>query len=559
MRPANRELWILTYDQHGDQRILNFAKAFRAAGLRVKYFDPYIEFSPLPEGVKPVTVPFEETAVDLVALDANEVREMRNVVDKFSVSPSFACGVSLQSGPWLYRQVERVGEIYDLLRHAEGKEVVILDELKGWRTTTFDRPILEEALHGGFSLLANSCLSPRELASRLGASFPRAIYAHYDGPWLKIRSDDDPNSRGRYLVDFYGRRVRELRRYRRDEVESRSFFGLGFEYSDFRQSVYDFVETLGLVRDHLEEEGGLSPDAAAPEFVYVADLPVLPVAIMLKERFGTKVIIDCHEWWLEQEKIWNAGGRDRIAAIDAAERKLYPLCDARITVGDHLAEAMSRYFESPFIGMVTACPSRNTPSERLHLRARLGLPESTKLAIFQGSLTDRRNLDALAHAARYLAEDQRLVIVGGGAFRATMEDIARAEGAGHLCIFLGQVPHDVLEAYTLECDLGIIPYKAESDYYRMSMPNKLSEFHSAQIPLLVDASMSEIASIVRADGIGRVSDCSNPEELGRTMSSMLADATELAALRQAYTRAPARFSEPVLHAKVEKLIADLVT
>ena len=40
-----------------------------------------------------------------------------------------------------------------------------------------------------------------------------------------------------------------------------------------------------------------------------------------------------------------------------------------------------------------------------------GIPEGSRVAIFQGSMTDLRNLDNLARATRYLEEDCRLAVV----------------------------------------------------------------------------------------------------------------------------------------------------
>src|SRR5262249_20624441 len=149
----------------------------------------------------------------------------------------------------------------------------------------------------------------------------------------------------------------------------------------------------------------------APALVYVADLPTLPIGVMIKKTVKSILVIDCHEWWKEQIGLWSPHNRTLISTTDHYEKTLYPICDARITVGKKLADEMSDYFQIPFDSVYssiedTHCVEAGTDSSELWHK-RHGMPQGVKIAIFQGAITTLRNLENLAKATAFLESDQR--------------------------------------------------------------------------------------------------------------------------------------------------------
>ena len=53
------------------------------------------------------------------------------------------------------------------------------------------------------------------------------------------------------------------------------------------------------------------------------DLPTLPIGVMLKEVLGCTLMVDCHEWWYKQTRLWGKhlgredrpGGKERGGAL----------------------------------------------------------------------------------------------------------------------------------------------------------------------------------------------------------------------------------------------------
>ena len=89
---------------------------------------------------------------------------------------------------------------------------------------------------------------------------------------------------------------------------------------------------------------------------------------------------------------------------------------------------------------------------------------------FSGQHDGPANLDNLARATRYLEDDCRLVVVGGGDYQEkflhTLEKEGKPRAGGHGG--LGQ-PEQLLR-FTVNADLGVLPYSAVDEYYSTLFP-----------------------------------------------------------------------------------------
>lgn len=305
-------------------------------------------------------------------------------------------------------------------------------------------------------------------------------------------------------------------------IENDEVLGEEFDFTEFRSAIFDYSPILSRIKMELD----MHPDDS-PEIVYVADLPTLPIGIMLKKRIGCKLIIDCHEWWKEQSLLWEPQNKKRIEIIDKYEKSLYPCCDLRITVGHILAEKMGDYFAVPF-KTIYSCLTSGVNTETEHKKrdfwsSKAGLPSNARVAIFQGSLTTLRNLDNLIRASKFLDDGNYLVIVGGGPYESEMKSILEREGNPDKVIFIGWVSQDELIEYTKHAQVGILPYKSINDYYSMSVPNKFLEYYSANLPIICDSSLKEISKIVIDEGIGITANCTDAANLGDKINYILND------------------------------------
>lgn len=305
---------------------------------------------------------------------------------------------------------------------------------------------------------------------------------------------------------------------------------VNFDFCEYKKIVYDYSPILENVKRQLEIE--------TPDLVYVADLPTLPIGTMLKEATGCKLIIDCHEWWYKQAKLWESSFKRKIELSEIHEKELYPKCDLCITVGDYLADDMAKTYEKPF-ETIYSCMSADLSVKSEDYNEKIwnemfGIPLESKIAVFQGSMTTLRNLDNLARATKYLEKDQYLIVVGGGPYEGEFRKILENEGNPERVYFTGWVNQKELMKYTVNADLGVLPYSAMDEYFSYSVPNKLMEYFEATVPMLYDISMKEISMVAGKNNVGVGADLSNPEIFGQKMKELLNSKDTLNQLKKNY-------------------------
>ena len=353
---------------------------------------------------------------------------------------------------------------------------------------------------------------------------------------------------GEYEYHTNSRQLFELEPFACDYTPVDSLAGTQIHASAFKNTIYNYTPILESVKRSAD---------VPPDLVYVADLPTLPIGLLLKKAFGCKLIVDCHEWWMRQSQLWEPDRTHKIKLIDEYEKDYYPQADLRITVGDRLAQKMSDYFSVPFQTIYSCVNAGLMPAQPdPGFFARFGLTSEHKVAIFQGSLTTLRNLDNLARATKYLDPLHYLVICGGGCYENAFRRILKAEGNEAQVIFAGWIPQNELMNYTINADLGLLPYVAIDDYFALSMPNKIMEFFNASLPVLLDSSLLELSDIVLKNKVGRAVDCSNPAAFGMAMNSLLSDQKSLAAMKENYAQCGELFTQHAQNTRFESILRD---
>jgi glycosyltransferase involved in cell wall biosynthesis len=270
--------------------------------------------------------------------------------------------------------------------------------------------------------------------------------------------------------------------------------------------------------------------------VYVAhDLPMLPVAIAAAERHGGQVVYDSHELFVEQE-------------LSAVERRLWRRLEGRligradlaVTINPSIArELMTRY------GLARVEVIQN--AERLGagvaktqaIRARLRLPASARILLYQGGLSEGRNLEMPIRALRHVrTPGLHLVYLGDGVLAGRLVRLAARLGLSERVHPIPAVPQSELLRYTASADAGLIPYLANCLNTRYCTPNKLFEMVAAGIPI-VASDLPELRRLVAGHGIGLVGDTATPEGLAASIDALFAG------------EGPARFAPAIAAARRE--------
>jgi glycosyltransferase involved in cell wall biosynthesis len=269
---------------------------------------------------------------------------------------------------------------------------------------------------------------------------------------------------------------------------------------------------------------------------HALDLPALPACYIAARVRRKPIIFDSYELplsTLAKEEI--RGSRKLLQRIMAPLLKhMLPRCAAVIAVSPPIAREIARRYPRARVSVV-----RNilpyTPVKRSNrLREHLGLPSSTRIALYQGYLQADRGLDRLVQAARYLEPDIGIVIMGKAKdqTQAQLEALIASEGVSNRVKILPPAPYDELLIWTSSADVGLLLYSPEySLNVRMCLPNKLFEFLMAGLPVL-STRLVAVAEIIDTRQVGKIVNALEPEAIGKAINAILRDPDALAQMRK---------------------------
>ena len=295
------------------------------------------------------------------------------------------------------------------------------------------------------------------------------------------------------------------------------------------------------------------------DLLFAHDLPVLPLALALRQRQGRgKVILDAHELYEEQfdcipskaaRRYWRRVSEDFI-----------PQCDGVMTVSERIAaELQQRHgLPAPPTVLRNACPFVPEVTKTGKLRDLYGLDEDRKIVLCQGGVVPGRSLEDLIDAAPHLTDKSiAIVFLGFGqeAYVAQLKRrVARLRAQG--IAFLGEaVEPDRLLDYTCDADLGFVSNRGEGLNNTDGAPNRLFEYLQARVPVL-SFEHNGVREILSRSKTGWVERWESPEELAHIIEGKLEEAARMP--RDRLDAAALEFSwereEPKLLALVDQVM-----
>lgn len=277
----------------------------------------------------------------------------------------------------------------------------------------------------------------------------------------------------------------------------------------------------------------------AAQVYHAHDLVTLPVAWAATRARRARLVYDAHELFTEMGRL---GPLSR-ALFRLVERALIGRADRVITVNASIAAELSRRYHVPAPTVIMNFPrtgGRFFSRQDSPLRGRLGVPADVPLVLYQGMFMPHRGLENLVRAARSFTR-AHLVMMGWGALRHPLEELARGEGVADRVHFTEGVPLKDLLSYTAGADIGAIPYRnvGLNNYY--TSPNKLFEYCAAGVPV-VASRFPELQKVVDDLGVGRTFDPERPDDIARAVNGLLDDPTALDRARANVARAAPLFT-----------------
>lgn len=271
---------------------------------------------------------------------------------------------------------------------------------------------------------------------------------------------------------------------------------------------------------------------------YINQLIARPVA----DAFGLPLVYESRGFW---EESWLSRVETKVGRSLDADNERYGYPDAYTlrhdrenqarADSDHvttLAEVMREHIlergEDP--ERISVTPNGVLPSDfpvvasDEELRAELGFPADVPVIGYITSVVEYEGIDTLVSAFAkmiHAGREARLLLVGDGPVRRSLETLAKNLGIAELCCFSGRIPHDqVLKYYSL-IDVFVVPRKNRA-VCRLVTPLKPFEAFSTGRAVVVSdvEALREIADQSQAAEVFRADD---PESLAHVLTALIDD------------------------------------
>jgi glycogen(starch) synthase len=280
-------------------------------------------------------------------------------------------------------------------------------------------------------------------------------------------------------------------------------------------------------------------------------LVTLPVALALRKAAGGRVVYDSRDLHLVS---------GRFARLPAVWRRLLArrerawarAADAVLTANRPYARALERIIGTTptivFNGPLSVAdgPRSDRFHELFHLDA------STRVALSLGAVVPHRGIEEACVAVGSVP-DAVLVVVGDGASKPAIEQMARSLPHARRIHFLPAVEPGDIADWTAAADVAVMPIQPSTLNHRLTTPTRLFDALGAGVPV-VASDLPGMAEIVRETGCGVLCNPSDPADIARGIRAVLdGPAERRAALRAACLAAGA--GEYSWARQIEKVVA----
>jgi glycosyltransferase involved in cell wall biosynthesis len=205
-------------------------------------------------------------------------------------------------------------------------------------------------------------------------------------------------------------------------------------------------------------------------------------------------------------------------------RRLAARCDLYITGSPAYVPILRQLYGSQHFAVIRHMSPRHT-SQRSNRLSFPGLPEHTRIALYQGYLLPDRGLPMLVHAARFLNDHIAIVIMGQpfGSLADELHTMIETLGVEERVKIVPAVPYSELLDWTASADLGLLLLPPD---YSLSinkcLPNKFFEYLQAGLPIL-SSRLEVVAPLIKRYQLGRVLNDLTPQKIATTINDLLSE------------------------------------
>lgn len=260
------------------------------------------------------------------------------------------------------------------------------------------------------------------------------------------------------------------------------------------------------------------------DLLFAHDVPVMPLAMRLKDAWGSTLISDLHEVFPEQDEHFTTRtARDYWRRLEAAG---LTASDAIICVNEAVADYVrATHAPTAPIGVIdNSAPFVEPSATGPTLRSCYPIPDAARIMLFAGSLRADTHLEVLIGGfASANLDGWVLAILGEGPLQEQLELVVQRLGLEGR-VFLGRhVPQHELIQVAGSADIGLLPYQAVGFNHLIATPNKLFEYIQARLPIATSR-LPMVERIVNVHGNGAFVDFSTQDATAAGLSTFVRDA-----------------------------------
>ena len=231
--------------------------------------------------------------------------------------------------------------------------------------------------------------------------------------------------------------------------------------------------------------------------VNVHSLGLLPLGVLLKYVWGSRLVYDAHE--LETETNGAKGFRQRL--VKWLERKLIQRVDMTIVVSESIADWYANEYGIARPPVVLNAPNKREIKNNNYFREQLGIRDDQIILLYQGGLAAGRGVHLILDAFKARGDNKVVVVFMG--YGPLQQDIQAAAAQQKNIFFYPAVAPQVVLEYTASSDFGIHLIQNICMNHDYCMPNKLFEYAMAGLPVLV-SNMKDMSELVSKNNMGAV-------------------------------------------------------
>ncbi len=107
-----------------------------------------------------------------------------------------------------------------------------------------------------------------------------------------------------------------------------------------------------------------------------------------------------------------------------------------------------------------------------------------KILVYQGALSEGRNLDFFIYAIKEINPEYKLLFIGDGPAKHRLESLAESLQLNNRVVFAGKMANAQMMNLLHTCMIGIISYPFDSINNIFCAPNKVFEYASMSLPMI---------------------------------------------------------------------------